>query len=139
MESPGANERMVGIDADLGSLEYRPVVRVSVEASISDAARELHRAQISSVLVGNVQRTLVTERDIVRALAEGIDPAAAVTTIASRAPLWITTTSTVADAARLMEHHEVRHLIVIESNGREIGVISMRDVLAVLLSGLGRH
>lgn len=41
--------------------------------------------------------------------------------------------ATVTDAARLMEHHHVRHLPVVASDGRLCGIVSRGDLLRVFL------
>ncbi len=119
--------------AQVGTLTFHPLLRVGAETSISDAAQQLRRAKLSAALVGDGPRLVVTERDFVDALVEGTDTALAVTAIASRTPLWVTTTSTIAEAAALMQHHGVRHLIVIDPiTGKELGVLSVGDILAAL-------
>jgi CBS domain-containing protein len=50
------------------------------------------------------------------------------------AQLTIEATATAAMAARKMLDHGVRHLVVTEA-ARDVGVLSTRDLLAVLASG----
>jgi len=98
-------------------------------------AKRLREEEVSSVLVGESPREIITERDLTRALAEGMgsdDPIGAIT---ERTAVWATTTSHVIDAARMMLHHEIRHLIVLAPDGTAAGVISMRDIFSLLLPG----
>jgi signal-transduction protein with cAMP-binding, CBS, and nucleotidyltransferase domain len=74
---------------------------------------------------------VVTERDLLRAVAAGEDPATALVEdrmtgqVVTAAPDWA-----IADAATLMVKHGVRHVLVFE--GSELaGILSMRDVVRV--------
>lgn len=118
---------------EIGSLTLKEIDRIPAHCSIRDAACHFRESNVSLVLIGDGPRQVITERDITRALAEGIDPADPVEEIAEHTPLWVTTTSHVIDVARMMLEHEVRHLIVLTPNGNAAGVISMRDVFEMLV------
>ena len=119
---------------EVGTLDLRTVVRVPAGASLSEVATRLLRDEdVSSVLVGDKPREIVTERDLTQALAKGLGPATPVEDIAERTPVWVTTTSEIADVATLMLHHEVRHIIVLAPSGDAVGVLSMRDIFSLLL------
>lgn len=117
----------------VGSLPLRPIVRVPSEATLQEAARALRAANVSSALVGEGPRRIVTERDLCRALAEGLGPLDAVASVVQHIPVWATTTSQVFDVAVMMIRHQLRHLVVVTPAGEEAGIISMRDVLALVL------
>lgn len=74
---------------------------------------------------------VVTERDLLRAVAAGDDPATALVEermthqVVTAAPDW-----PIADAATVMVKHGVRHVLVFD--GSELaGILSMRDVVRV--------
>ncbi|MGD9694078.1 MAG: cyclic nucleotide-binding/CBS domain-containing protein [Thermoleophilia bacterium] len=74
---------------------------------------------------------VVSERDLLRAIAGGADPAAAhvedhmTGSIVTAAPEW-----PVEEAGSVMVRHGVRHVLVFE--GHElVGILSMRDVVRV--------
>jgi len=46
--------------------------------------------------------------------------------------VWASTTTRVGDAVRLMVHHRVRHLVVVNDEGRPAGVLSVDDLLGWL-------
>ncbi len=75
---------------------------------------------------------IVTERDILRCLAEGLDPDATrvsecmFSQIISAAPSW-----PIGKAADRMLRHHIRHVAVFEE-GHLVGIISMRDIIKVL-------
>ncbi|HLI16522.1 MAG TPA: CBS domain-containing protein [Acidimicrobiales bacterium] len=122
-----------GLDVEVGELELRPVVHVPHGASLRQAARVMRAADVSALLVGELPRELVTERDLTRALALGLGGDEQVETVASPWPYWVTTTSHLVDAARMMLAHEVRHLLVVTPEGRVAGILSMRQVFSGLL------
>ena len=52
--------------------------------------------------------------------------------VASRDPLRVSASSPLVDAAALMLTEEIRHLVIEFPDGRD-GVVSLRDIVAVLL------
>ena len=75
---------------------------------------------------------VITERDLLRALSEGLDPDEErvgehmTGELVTAAPSW-----PLADAADLMVKHGIRHVLVFD--GHELaGILSMRDVVRVL-------
>ena len=76
---------------------------------------------------------ILTERDLARAVADGIDPQTAlVADYMSLEPIVVQADATVGEATRVMIDAGIRHLPVLEG-GRMVGVMSMRDILAELL------
>jgi CBS domain-containing protein len=72
----------------------------------------------------------VTDRDIVtRVVAEGKAPeSVTVGDIASRELVTIDPQQDLDEALRLMAHHQVRRLPVVEDDGTLVGVVAQRDV-----------
>jgi CBS domain-containing protein len=76
---------------------------------------------------------ILTERDLARAVADGVDPRTTVVgDYMSSSPIVVEADETLADATRVMVDGGIRHLPVLD-HGRMIGVMSMRDILAELL------
>jgi CBS domain-containing protein len=115
----------------------RTPVFVSLDATLREAAEILTEESIGALLVHapHGPAGLLSERDIVAALAEGADPDRdrardfMTPDIASVLP-----TATILEAQERMLENEIRHLVVIKG-GTTIGVLSMRDVLAALPAG----
>jgi CBS domain-containing protein len=115
-------------------LAHRQPVHVWPDTPLRSVAELLAREEIGAVLVygDNGMVGVVSERDIVRAVAEGsdldVDRAADAMTydVARAAP-----DTSVRELAALMLEGEIRHLPVVEDD-QTIGIVSMRDVLAVL-------
>jgi CBS domain-containing protein len=107
---------------------------VGPEHTLQQAARRMvqHRTGAAVVLDGSLPGpAVVTERDLLRAVAAGVDPGRAIVEdhmtgqVVTAAPEW-----PIAQAATVMVKHGVRHVLVFE--GSELaGILSMRDVVRV--------
>jgi CBS domain-containing protein len=119
----------------VGDLGLRPAVAVAPKASLDQAARIMRAHDISALVVGDPGGlvSIVTERDLTRALADARAPETEVAAVASADPLTVSSDTTVMDVATLMLRHGVRHLVVVGDNRRVVGVVSMRDALTALV------
>jgi CBS domain-containing protein len=110
-----------------------PVVRVAAEATVAEVAKTLVASEVGAVVVGDeaLPAALVSERDVVRVVAAGKDPAAVrALDVASTKLVWCEAEATVdAVAIRMMEHY-IRHVLV-ERDGALVGIVSARDLLGV--------
>jgi len=107
------------------------VVRVGPDSSLSEVAAALSSADIGAVAVGTVDNVagIVSERDVVRALAARRDPASITARdLAHTALVRCDVQSSVAEVAEEMMEHYVRH-VVVEDEGRVVGIVSARDLL----------
>ena len=102
-------------------------------ATLCDAAAQMAQQDIGDVVVvddssGSVCG-VVTDRDIVvRALAQGLDPATTTLgDICTRDLITLTGDDTAADAVSLMRTHTVRRIPVM-SDGHAVGVVSLGDL-----------
>jgi CBS domain-containing protein len=112
------------------------IAMVPLDATVIDAARTLTDAEVGLAAVGdkNEVKAVVSERDIVHAVAAGRDPATtSVLDIASTGLVWADATASVAEVAAEMAEQYVRHVLV-EKDGRLVGIVSARDVLGVYAS-----
>jgi CBS domain-containing protein len=107
------------------------VVRVSAEANLWETAATLTAADVGLVVVGSdtAVNGVVSERDLVRALAARRDPSETTAgEIAHGQIVWCDAESTVADVAEEMMERYVRHVLV-EKSGQLVGIVSARDLL----------
>jgi CBS domain-containing protein len=100
------------------------------EDTFAHVARLLHDNQVSSIVVMDADRVagIVTERDLVNLVADGLDPAS--TKVGDRMSTNLDTVeprTDIAEAAEHMARLRIRHLPVVE-NGRLAGIISIRDL-----------
>ncbi len=124
------------------SVVRRPPVVVHPDATLREVAVTLQEESIGAVVVRGVRppgapgarpEGVVSERDIVRALAEGLDPDRTRAQDVMTGDLaCVHPTESVHAAGSAMLRNEIRHLPVTE-NGVVVGVVSERDVLRALM------
>lgn len=110
-----------------------PVVRVAATATVADVAQAIIHGEVGAVVVGSEERptALVSERDVVRVVAEGNDPATVrAVDVASKNLIWCDADTSIDEAAVRMMNHYIRHILV-ERTGVLIGIVSARDLLGV--------
>jgi CBS domain-containing protein len=102
--------------------------------SLRAAAARMWRQQTGSLLITEDGRLagIITERDVLRAVALGADPdQSSVDDVMTAEVFTVPPDMQVQDAARLMASRWIRHLPVVD--GEELlGVVSMRDMTGVL-------
>jgi len=74
----------------------------------------------------------LSERDVVRTLAERRDFDVKVGEICKRDIITLPAKASVEDAAEEMGRHRIRHIVVVDDAGKLVGVVSARDVLQEL-------
>jgi CBS domain-containing protein len=114
-------------------LMAKSVVSGDPRQSLFEAAVVMRTNQISAlaVLDGEAIVGIITERDMLRAIADGRDPEATnVSQYMTHSPLTIEADRLAAEAAETMVKHRVRHLPVTDK-GRLIGFLSARDLLVL--------
>jgi CBS domain-containing protein len=118
------------------NLMHREIFAVRPDQTLRDAAAIMHEHEVGSavVLEDDQLAGILTERDVLRAVATGTDPGSAKVAefmsrdVVAAAPNW-----DVAVAASEMTTRHFRHLVVREHN-QVLGVVSVRDLLPVFLS-----
>lgn len=111
----------------------KSVVPGDPRGSLVDAAALMrsHRISALAVLDGDSIVGIVTERDMLRAIADGRNPAAThISQYMTHSPITIDAAEPAAKAAAIMVKHRVRHLPVTD-NDRLVGFLSARDLLAL--------
>lgn len=107
------------------------IVRLDPHATLSKAASLMRVGMYGSVAVCEAEQLvgIVTETDIVRAIADRRDPASTpISEYMSRRPLTANPDEDSLEVAERMASHRLRHLPVVE-RGRLIGMLSARDLL----------
>ncbi len=116
------------------------LLSVDPQTSVAEVAKRMRVGDADSAAVMSEGRLLgiITERDLVRAIADGIDPQQTrADVIMSADPATVTADDDVAMVAVKMMNLGIRHLPVLDSEGSPIGLISARDLVAVLERGKG--
>jgi CBS domain-containing protein len=116
-------------------LTSHATVTVGPGHTLRDAARIMAEHKVGSAVIRDAEELagIVTERDVLRAVAESTDlDTTEVGSFMTREVITASPDWDVAEAARAMITHRVRHLVVYEG-GQLLGVLSVRDVLPALL------
>jgi CBS domain-containing protein len=114
----------------VGEIMKTSVRTAAPDATFAEVARLMHDNHISSVIVMDGERLagIVTERDLVNAVADGVDPRAV--RIRDRMTTELDTVESRTDIAEAAEHMarlQIRHLPVVD-HGTISGIISIRDL-----------
>ena len=112
----------------------RDILAVSAEERLADAARRMVERGVGAVLVLNEERLegILTERDLMKAVAAGYSDDAKVGDWMTRHPETIEADDSTGHAAALMIHGGFRHLPVVLA-GKVVGIVSIRDLMKVAL------
>jgi CBS domain-containing protein len=107
-------------------------VTVQTTDSVLAAARSMRDGNIGDVVVVDqgAIHGILTDRDIVvRALAEGRDPArTTVGEICSRELTILAPEDAIGDAVAIMRDKAIRRLPVVDGGGRPVGIVSLGDL-----------
>jgi CBS domain-containing protein len=104
-------------------------VFIEPNATAGEAARQMERARIGSVLIATEPPGIVTDRDLRgRVLAADLGPETPVANVMTRPLKTIDSDMLAFNALRLMVDENIHHLPVVEE-GKILGVISSTDLL----------
>ncbi len=110
------------------------LLTVDPSAHVTEVAKRMVAKDVGAVLVFDAGAIcgILTERDVLRAVADGIDDATLVRDRMTANPETLDADDTMEHAAVLMIHGGFRHLPVVEQ-GEVVGVLSIRDLMRVVL------
>jgi CBS domain-containing protein/sugar phosphate permease len=110
-----------------------PPVTLYPQATLADAAKTMAEKNIGFVVLteGDKLVGVVSERDVVKALASGMPLNTPLEKIATKKVITIEPDKSVVEAADLMAENKIRHLVIAE-RGKVVGVVSLRDLVRLL-------
>ncbi len=116
------------------SIPHRHVVSLPPQANVWEAACVMTKANCGSVLIidgAGVMQGILTERDLMtRVLAKALDAEKTlVSEVMTHHPLCVAPELTVSDAVLILLERGFRHLPIVTSAGKILGVFSIRDAL----------
>lgn len=114
----------------LSELELSPPV-LGDDVTIRDVAGAMTRTGASAVMIGTGP-AIVTEHDIVRAVASGDPPGAPARQAATPEALKIGRSASAIEALGTMLREGIRHLVVVDAGGKPCGVVSLRAAAAAV-------
>ena len=112
----------------------RDLLTVEPTLPLTEVAKRMVAKDVGAVLVFDDEGLcgILTERDVLRAVADGIDESTLVRDRMTASPETLDADDTTQHAAVLMIHGGFRHLPVVEQ-GKVVGVLSIRDLMRVVL------
>ena len=112
------------------------LICIEPDATLLQIAQRLAAEGVGALVVAEGDRVvgIVSERDVVRAVASGKDfGSTTAAALGTRRVVTCTPETTVQAAAQLMMEHYVRHLLV-EGRDGPLGMVSARDLLGAYAS-----
>jgi CBS domain-containing protein len=114
------------------ALVKRSPVTISPGATIRQAAEVFTREKIGLLVVATSvspvkAQAVISERDVVRAMANGAALTGRLESIATRKLISVKRSDQASKAVRLMMENGISHLVVENDDGTLFGVLSIRD------------
>jgi CBS domain-containing protein len=114
------------------ALIRRTPVTISASATIRQAAEVFAREKIGLLVIASSvspvkAEAVLSERDVVRAVAKGTQLNAQLDSIATKKLVSVKRSDRPSKAVRLMMEKGIRHLVVENDDGTLFGVLSIRD------------
>lgn len=118
----------------LNELVRRKPITISGEATIHDVVKIMAEQNIGFLVVVENGRMVgvLSERDVVRSLAERGNLSVKVSDICKRDIITLQADATLEEAAEKMGKHGIRHIVVVNKSGELVGVVSVRDLIQEL-------
>lgn len=112
----------------------RDLLTVAAGLTLAEVARRMAERDVGAALVldGDRLAGILTERDVLRAVARGIRDDSVVADCMTAEPETIEPDESTTHAATLMIHGGFRHLPVVEGD-RVVGMLSIRDLMRIVL------
>lgn len=120
----------------IGPVVNRAVLHAALGDSLVEAARQMDARKVGSAIVMTEGGPgIITERDILRAVAAGKDlNTTTVEEFMTHNAITAFEDWDLREAAQRMSNGGFRHLIVLDSGGQVAGVLSMRDLMMAVLT-----
>jgi CBS domain-containing protein len=119
----------------VSDLVRRPPVTAAINTTVRDAVRAMYENSVGSVVVvDDAGRPIgiFTERDLLRLVAQGFPLDSPIGSVMTRDVVVVKGSDSILKAAMVMSERRIRHLPVVDDEGRLVGVISIRDVVDAL-------
>ncbi|MFP3291255.1 MAG: CBS domain-containing protein [Thermoproteus sp.] len=110
----------------------REVVTAGKNTPLKEAANSMYEKKVGSVVVVDEAGKpvgIVTERDLVYVCAKRLSADTPIWMVMTENPITIGEDALLLDAVEKMRSLNVRHLPVVDKEGKLVGIISVRDVL----------
>ncbi len=117
----------------IGTFVKRPPLTVTKDAALLDVVKIMATHNVGLVaVVDEVGRPLgvVSERDVIRALARGVQLSVKAIEVGTRGNLLTARAEDdIYSAIKKMRERGTRHILVVDDAGKLVGVVSIRDLI----------
>ena len=112
----------------------RAMITITADDTILAAAKLIAENNIGLLVVMQARPEeqlvgVISERDIIKVIASGRPVATPVAEVCTKNVVTVRANSDVAEAAKAMNKHGIRHVVVVDDTQRPVGVVSMRDLV----------
>ena len=110
----------------------KEVVTATEDALIQDCIELLFKRHIGSIIVVDDEQRCVgifTERDAIRVVAQKVPLNAPIKKVMTTNIVTVDENATFEEAKKIISLHGIRHLPVTNSDGKLVGLISVRNIL----------
>ena len=119
---------------NVGDIITKPLVTIPSRTTLLEAAKMMVEKNIGLLVVcDSKEKTklvgVISERDIIKSIATGENLTTSVEEVSTRQVITVKANAEVAEAAKAMNRHRIRHVVVVDDQDRLLGVVSMRDLV----------
>ncbi len=119
---------------NVGDIVQRPLITIPVGRTLLEAARLMVENNMGLLVISDPKDKtqpagVISERDIIRAIWSGRKLDTSVDEVCTKHVITVRASSEVAEAAKAMNRHHIRHVVVVDEQGKPVGVVSMRDLV----------
>jgi CBS domain-containing protein len=119
----------------VGEVMTRNLLTADPTMPLNEAAARMSDRGVGAILVlsGDHVSGILTERDVLRAVATGGVEGTHVAAWMTRDPETVEVAESTSQAAAVMIHGGFRHLPVVDGDGKPVGIVSIRDLMRVVV------
>jgi CBS domain-containing protein len=112
----------------------RSMVTISSDATVLEASKQMVQDNVGLLVVCDASDKtklvgVVSERDIIRSIVSPRGLPEKVNAITTREVITVNASADVAEAAKAMNKHRIRHVVVVDDHNSPRGVVSLRDLV----------
>ncbi|MCW4025037.1 MAG: CBS domain-containing protein [Candidatus Bathyarchaeota archaeon] len=112
-------------------LMIKDIVTAKKEETIKDSVALMFKMHVGSIVIVDEKKScngLVSERDILRFIAQGLSLDLPLEEVMTKNVITIPEYATFEDAKRIFRERKIRHLPVVDTENRLVGLLSIRQL-----------
>ena len=114
------------------SMDIEPISSVTTTTRLGEVVSAMQKRRVAAVVVTDAGRVagIFTERDLLnRIVGLSLNEDVLISEVMTRNPKTLSPDDRIADAIRLMTDQGYRHIPLVDGDGRNVGMISARDIV----------